>query len=215
MSLTAIVKAMVDSGCTPEQILAAVSAHQEEYDRKLAVKREQDAARQRRKRHAESRGVTRTERDTEQKRKEPKEKTKNSPKENPPKGGQKKRGSRLLDGWSPDEPIWQQMADELGVSHDQLEAEHRKFSDHWPAQPGQKGVKLDWVRTWKNWMRNARFPPAKANGTGVMIRKGSKQWDAWRQHARKVNDERLLASMKYTANDGQMQFKAEWPSQAF
>ncbi|WP_207207357.1 hypothetical protein [Xylanimonas protaetiae] len=27
------------------------------------------------------------------------------------------------------------------------------FIDYWRAQPGQKGVKLDWVATWRNWLR--------------------------------------------------------------
>ena len=27
------------------------------------------------------------------------------------------------------------------------------FSDYWRAQPGQKGVKVDWFATWRNWIR--------------------------------------------------------------
>lgn len=30
------------------------------------------------------------------------------------------------------------------------------FIDYWTAQPGQKGVKSDWVATWRNWIRNSR-----------------------------------------------------------
>jgi hypothetical protein len=33
--------------------------------------------------------------------------------------------------------------------------EHEKFLDYWRAQPGAKGVKHDWVATWRNWMRTA------------------------------------------------------------
>ena len=29
-----------------------------------------------------------------------------------------------------------------------------QFKDYWIAQPGQKGVKLDWEATWRNWVRN-------------------------------------------------------------
>jgi hypothetical protein len=29
-----------------------------------------------------------------------------------------------------------------------------QFKDYWIAQPGQKGVKLDWAATWRNWVRN-------------------------------------------------------------
>lgn len=30
------------------------------------------------------------------------------------------------------------------------------FVDYYRAAPGQKGVKLDWVATWRNWMRKAQ-----------------------------------------------------------
>jgi hypothetical protein len=33
--------------------------------------------------------------------------------------------------------------------------ELEKFIDYWTSQPGQKGVKTDWVATWRNWMRRA------------------------------------------------------------
>ena len=29
------------------------------------------------------------------------------------------------------------------------------FVDYFRAAPGQKGVKLDWIATWRNWMRKA------------------------------------------------------------
>lgn len=32
------------------------------------------------------------------------------------------------------------------------------FRDYWIAQPGQKGVKLDWSATWRNWVRNQKAP---------------------------------------------------------
>ena len=36
-----------------------------------------------------------------------------------------------------------------------------QFKDYWIAQPGQKGVKLDWDATWRNWVRNSKS--AKTN----------------------------------------------------
>jgi hypothetical protein len=33
-----------------------------------------------------------------------------------------------------------------------------QFRDYWIAQPGQKGVKLDWDATWRNWVRNTNAP---------------------------------------------------------
>jgi hypothetical protein len=31
-----------------------------------------------------------------------------------------------------------------------------QFKDYWAAQAGQKGVKLDWDATWRNWVRNTK-----------------------------------------------------------
>ena len=33
--------------------------------------------------------------------------------------------------------------------------ETEKFIDHWRSKPGKDGRKLDWVATWRNWMRTA------------------------------------------------------------
>ena len=33
-----------------------------------------------------------------------------------------------------------------------------QFKDHWIAQPGQRGVKLDWQATWRNWVRSTNAP---------------------------------------------------------
>lgn len=71
---------------------------------------------------------------------------------NPPRGEtSSKRGTRLEDDWIPSPELIDQMRSECpGVN---LEAEHRIFVDYWIAQPGQKGVKVDWEATWRNWMR--------------------------------------------------------------
>lgn len=34
------------------------------------------------------------------------------------------------------------------------------FRDYWIAQPGQKGVKLDWSATWRSWVRNQKATQA-------------------------------------------------------
>jgi hypothetical protein len=33
-----------------------------------------------------------------------------------------------------------------------------QFKDYWIAQVGQKGVKLDWFATWRNWVRSTNAP---------------------------------------------------------
>lgn len=65
--------------------------------------------------------------------------------------GSPKKGTRLPDDWEPD----LEFAQSAGLTLSQAEREADKFRDWWPAQPGQKGVKLDWNRTWKNWCRTA------------------------------------------------------------
>lgn len=44
--------------------------------------------------------------------------------------------------------------------------EHDRFCDHFRGASGQRGVKLDWVATWRNWMRTAqeRLDERKARG---------------------------------------------------
>jgi hypothetical protein len=41
------------------------------------------------------------------------------------------------------------------VNAPDVDADHtwEVFADYWRAQPGQKGVKADWLATWRNWVR--------------------------------------------------------------
>lgn len=48
---------------------------------------------------------------------------------------------------------WGRWALEQGLSAEEINAEMQVFCDYWHAQPGQKGVKLDWPATWRNWVR--------------------------------------------------------------
>jgi len=66
------------------------------------------------------------------------------------------RGSRLPDDFEPDF----QFAVDAGIQNTLEEA--AKFRDYWRSMPGQKGVKLDWPATWRNWCRNAK-PAARAS----------------------------------------------------
>ena len=65
------------------------------------------------------------------------------------------RGSRLSSHFEPDFDF----AKQEGIQSPSDEFE--KFKDYWFAQPGSKGVKLDWQATWRNWCRNAK-PNARA-----------------------------------------------------
>lgn len=64
-----------------------------------------------------------------------------------------KKGSRLVDGFVvPDD--WKAWASTefkgLGSGVERIASQ---FVDYWIAQPGQRGVKLDWFATWRNWVR--------------------------------------------------------------
>jgi hypothetical protein len=67
-----------------------------------------------------------------------------------------KLGSRLAQDWIlPDD--WEYWANKLRPElNAKLVAD--QFKDYWIAQPGQKGVKLDWEATWRNWVRNTNAP---------------------------------------------------------
>lgn len=40
-------------------------------------------------------------------------------------------------------------------SNEDVLVEFDGFKDHWIAQPGSKGVKTDWLATWRNWCRRS------------------------------------------------------------
>jgi hypothetical protein len=80
--------------------------------------------------------------------------------------GPRTRGTRLPEDWLPSQELRSWAATECpGVD---ARRETAKFRDYWPAQPGQRGVKLDWDRTWRNWIRKAAegAPPRRGDDGG-------------------------------------------------
>ncbi|MEW2911430.1 DUF1376 domain-containing protein [Leisingera sp. JC11] len=68
-----------------------------------------------------------------------------------------KRGTRLPEDWQlPRE--WGEWALSQHWPEPVIRAEADKFRDYWHSVAGQKGVKLDWLATWRNWMRNSQTP---------------------------------------------------------
>ena len=63
----------------------------------------------------------------------------------------KKRGSRLKIETLPED--WKAWAEQKRPDLDP-HAVFEGFSDYWASAPGQKGIKLDWAATWRNWIRN-------------------------------------------------------------
>jgi hypothetical protein len=89
MDLSVTLAAMLDAGCTREQMLAVVQAHENEKKKGDAVRRAKDAERQRR--HRLSRSVTRDRRDTALLSPSILNLPSYPPKKRPPKGGPKER----------------------------------------------------------------------------------------------------------------------------
>jgi uncharacterized protein YdaU (DUF1376 family) len=83
------------------------------------------------------------------------------------------RGSRLPTDWTPGEPGFA-FAQQQGLANGKAQAELEKFRDWWAAQPGQKGVKLDWQATWRTWVRKATEMQRGKPGEdlGAMFRRG-------------------------------------------
>lgn len=60
------------------------------------------------------------------------------------------RGTRLPPDWQPGPDLIAWARTECPTTH---RADSDAFCDYWHAQPGTKGMKLDWPATWRNWMR--------------------------------------------------------------
>lgn len=62
----------------------------------------------------------------------------------------------------------------MGMRPHEITREATKFANYWLNQPGQKGAKLLWARTWENWClstleragRTPILPTGPANGSG-------------------------------------------------
>jgi uncharacterized protein YdaU (DUF1376 family) len=88
-----------------------------------------------------------------------------------PKGSSKKkvsstRGTRLPEAWTlptewADEAYQYRTPNGEYLTAEEVNHEADKFRDHWIAQGGSRGVKVDWRATWRNWIRN---------GSGQIIR---------------------------------------------
>jgi len=75
-----------------------------------------------------------------------------------------KKGSRLSQDWFLTKPMGEWASQERPDIDVRQVAE--QFKDYWIAQPGQKGVKLNWDATWRNWVRNTKAQ--KANPADIV-----------------------------------------------
>lgn len=75
------------------------------------------------------------------------------------------RGSRLLLDTLPDE--WKVFCQAERTDLDPARV-FADFSDYWKAKPGKDGVKLDWLATWRKWVRNSREGRAATSGKSLL-----------------------------------------------
>lgn len=71
-----------------------------------------------------------------------------------PSKASKAKGTRLPDGWVPDDTLAAWTRANAPAAANLLEVE--RFRDYWTAQPGAKGRKTDWDATWRNWARRCQ-----------------------------------------------------------
>ena len=215
-----VLRAMLAAGATAEMIVAAVEADYAAEEKKKAVKRAQDAERQRKKRDrgssVPSRGVTGESVShgdggpAKERPPHPQKKTNTPPNEAkaslPPKPvavktntSRGRSGARLAQDWHPDETLWAWGKAKLGLGEDVLRFETGAFRDHFWGAPGQKGVKLDWNATWKNWMREAVRRRGRARGGSPANAGDASAGDEdWRKAVRDVEATRGEATRSET-----------------
>lgn len=83
------------------------------------------------------------------------EKRKENPSDSPKESRPSRTGTRLQENWSLSQADYEFATLKAGLSDQTAAIEADKFRDYWRAQPGQRGVKLDWPATWRNWCRTA------------------------------------------------------------
>ena len=62
------------------------------------------------------------------------------------------RATRLPDDWQPSQAD-SDFALKEGLDHDAVRRAADRFRDYWHAEPGARARKLDWSKTWQNWVR--------------------------------------------------------------
>jgi len=77
------------------------------------------------------------------------------------------RGSRLPNDWVLPK-TWgdEAMAICPTFSRDRIRSIAAEFRDYWVAVAGQKGCKLDWSATWRNWVRKEAKAEANSRSRG-------------------------------------------------
>lgn len=72
----------------------------------------------------------------------------------PSKRTRASRGTRLPDGWQPDQALadWTKVNAPAAANATEVD----RFRDYWQSLSGQRGIRADWAATWRNWARRCQ-----------------------------------------------------------
>lgn len=124
------------------------------------------------------------------------------------------RGTRISSDWTLTDAE-RSFAKQEGFSDWEIQREAQKFRDYWTACAGSKGVKLDWVATWRQWIRSGAErsgkTPAPTAGnasaaSGFYAIADSEQLAAWDTYGLRTTGK----GMPRDKNQG-WRVKSEWP----
>lgn len=115
-----------------------------------------------------------------------------------------KRGSRLTDDWQPSDDM-RKVAFELGFGDAALGVVVLEFKNYWTGKAGKEAVKLDWQKTFHNWMlrknefkqaspaaKQSVFQPAPATlPETIQIEPSTPEWDAAKGYFKLFDHARL------------------------
>lgn len=95
----------------------------------------------------------------------------------------KKRGTRLPEDWYPYGEDWD-FAAGRGLPPVAIEDQILAFRNYWTSKTGKDATKLNWSRTWQNWILNARRPHGQTALPPANSLNASK--DRWRETQREL-----------------------------
>jgi hypothetical protein len=157
----AVIDALLAAGATAEMIAAAHRADHAVEEAKVIARRRRDADRKRDSRaSAMSRGQPVTPRDSADASPSPPSPPSmvspitpslTTPSSTPSSAEARKRASRLPSDWKPSEENLE-YARMRGLSAHEIDVQAEKFRNYWTAKSGQQATKIDWNRTWQNWI---------------------------------------------------------------
>lgn len=97
-----------------------------------------------------------------------------------------KKATRLSDDWILPSSWGGWAVDEFNLPEDTVRFEADQFKDYWIGVGGQRGTKLNWEATWRNWIRRNTKGNHNGNGTNNRQSSGDAQYDEARERALRI-----------------------------